>query len=196
MSYRTQISEALKAQLIGKTEAGSRVFTSLDRPLNPKTDFPAVIIYAQASRRSSQDYGNTLIPRTVSVGIEAAISADPLNAMAAAEALADAIELAIEADPTLGLLVENTKWLQTLTDTTSVGETTLGVVLLEYSVDMLTNPRTESLFTDDDGFTAPPTKVFSHTEPTIADHQDPLVIPDVADCGEDGCDLPAWGGER
>ena len=38
-SYRTAIVNAVKAQLLGKTDAADdKVFTSLDRPLNPATD--------------------------------------------------------------------------------------------------------------------------------------------------------------
>jgi len=83
-SYRTRINAAIQAQLTGETVAGDSVHVSLDRPLSPESDLPAILIYTQAARRGPVDYGNSLIPRVVHVTIEAAISSDPLNAINAA----------------------------------------------------------------------------------------------------------------
>jgi hypothetical protein len=145
-SYRTQIKQAIKTQLTGETVAGANVLTSLDRPLNPEHDLPAIIVYTMAARRGSQDYGNSLIPRTVTIAIEGAVSASPQSALSAAEALVDQIETAMEADPTLGQLVTDTKWRQSISDVSSHGSTTMGVCIVEYDVDMMTNLKPDGAY--------------------------------------------------
>lgn len=191
-SYRNQITDAIKAQLTGKTIAGAQVFTSLDRPLDPSKDLPAIMVYAQSSRRGKEDYGNSIIPRMVTVSIEAAVASSAGQELADVETLADEIEAAMEADRSLGLLVNDTEWQQTLTDVTSHGKTPMGVCLLQYSVEMLTNQRPDNAFEfNDDGFTSPPTSVQS--VPNVvppAGHQ-----PEGNLCGPEGCNIPAWEGE-
>lgn len=191
-SYRTQIADAFKTRLLGATPAGQSVFASLDRPLQP-ADLPAVLIYTLTAKRGRQDYGNTIIPRLVTVNIEAAIQSTPANALADAETMSAAIEAAIEADPTLGNLVEDTRWEQTMSDVSAFGELTLGVVMLEYTVSMLT-VRLEGL-PPDDGFLTPPNLVQTRPGTTTIDWP-PGPVPDGdTACGPDGCNIPAWGGE-
>lgn len=203
-SYRTAIVNAVKAQLLGKTiAADSKVFTSLDRPLNPATDLPAIIIYTQASRRSGNDYGRTVVPRMVTVTIEGAVLANAGQELIAANALAEQIEDAWEGDLTLGQLVHDSEWQQTVTDVTSHGQKTMGVCLLQYQVEILTRvaPDGEYEF-HDDGYTVPPTSVQTVPviEPPPADFyvQDaPPVTPDpLVACDEDGCNISAWQGEQ
>jgi hypothetical protein len=192
MSYRTQIAAAVKAALLDQTAAGQRVFTAMDRPLSP-ADLPAVMIYTLASQRGTESYGNTIIPRVVTVHIEAAAQAEPVLALDAAEAMATAIEAAVEADPTLGNVVQDTTWQRTMTDTSSHGEMTLGVALLEYQVSMLTERLAH--IGDDDGFTTPPTLVKTNPHPITIDWPETLK-PGPGDlCGPDGCNIPSWGGE-
>lgn len=202
-SYRTAIVNAVKAQLLGKTAAADdKVFTSLDRPLNPAHDLPAIIIYTQASRRSGNDYGRTVVPRMVTVTIEGAVLAAAGQELAAANALAEQIEDAWETDLTLGQLVHDSEWQQTVTDVTSHGQTTMGVCLLQYQVEILTRlaPDGEYEF-HDDGYTAPPTSVQTVPviEPPPADFyvQDtqPVEPDPMLACGPDGCDIPEWDGE-
>ena len=189
--YRTRIAEAFRAVLLDKTSAGKRVLTKLDKPLNPE-DTPAVMVYANEARRGDPDYGNSVVPRVVRVTIEAAVQSTPADALDAADLLADAIEAAIEADATLGGVVQDTRWDRTLTDTTSIGQRTIGVCLLQYDVDMLTENRQPYPF-DDDGAGLP--RVV-HTLPDThgADLFGTTLTPEF-DCGPEGCAPDAWGGE-
>lgn len=187
MSYRTIIGNAMKDRLLGNTSAGVRVFTSLDRPLSPD-DLPAVIIYTMASKRGKDHYGNALINRIVTLNIEAAITSTPEGALAAAEQLADQIEGAIEADPSLGSVVVDTMWQQTLTDVSAHGAVTLGVVLLEYEVEYLTARNLEPLLGADQPI---PTQVFIDATTTAQAYVDPLM---AASTGTDG-QATYWGTE-
>lgn len=211
-SYREAINQAVKAQLTGKTIAGDRIFTSLDRALNPAADLPAIMVYTTTSKRGRDDLGNGLIPRMVTVVIESAVLAGPGLEIGSAEAFADEIETAMESDRTLGLVVNDCQWQQAATDATSHGEFTMGAAILQYEVEIFTHVKPDGFYEDgDDGFTAPP----SHVEvsplpvPVPPEWEDalnrddfyqtpnpPLVPdPDTA-CGPDGCDIPDWGGER
>jgi hypothetical protein len=192
-SYRTQVNTAFKAALNGRTVAGPRVHTALDRALSP-SDLPAILIYTQAAKRGPQDYGNSLIPRMLTVTIEAALEATPEAAMVQAEALVESIEAAIEADPTLGNVVQDCRWQQSVADVSSMGKVTLGVGLLAYDVTILTHERPPEAFgIGDDGFDQPPATVFTAPDAHAA-NPFPALHPEF-ECGPDGCNVPAWGGE-
>ena len=192
-SYRQQIKDAIKAQLSGKTIAGEQIFTSLDRQLDPENDLPAIMVYTQEARRGPEDYGKSVTPRVVTITIEAATLGQPLAEMDAAEVFADEIEKAMEADRTIGKLVENCLWQQTMTDVTSHGAREIGVCLLQYEATMLTNPLPDGGWEyGDDGFTEPPATVQTVPDVVPPDYGLP---PDDSLCGPDGCDIPAWNGE-
>ena len=195
MSYRTEISDGLKAALVGKTSAGASVFSALDRPLQP-SDLPAVLIYTMGARRVPESNGNAVINRVVAVNIEAAIQSTPENALNEAERLADEIEILIEADPTLGLRVTDTVWQQTLTDISAHGSVTLGVVLLEYEVSVSTPRLADGAFEPDpDGFEGAPPVVYSVPDTHGPGFPSPASGNADTACGPDGCDMPSWGGE-
>jgi hypothetical protein len=195
-SYRKQVAQAFSAVLTGKTVAEARVFTKLDRPLTP-ADLPAIAVYASEARRGAQDYGNSLIPRVLTVTVEGAVRATPEAALDGADDLVDAIEALIEADPSLGNVVNNTRWQRSITDVTSMGRDTIGVCLLQYEVEMLTNVREPDAFgVGDDGFSATPAVVFTLPDTTApaGQRRDPRPEPGM-ECGPDGCAPDAWGGE-
>jgi hypothetical protein len=170
MSYRTQVADALKTRLLGATPAGASVFTALDRPLQP-SDLPAIVIYTPGARRGKGNNDNSLIERDVTVHIEVAIQSTPANALTDADALAQAVEDRIEADPSLGLVVDNTEWQRTTTDVSSFGELTLGVALLEYSVSIYTVRRNEDFI----GLEQPlPTSITVNQESTPQAYVEPL----------------------
>ena len=194
MGYRADIRAAVRAMLLGNTPAADRVFVRLDRPLNPATDLPAIVIYTTMAKRSGESNGNALIPRVVTVSIEAALQASPEAAIDLAEAMAETIEDLIEADPSLGNLVRNCTWRQSISDTSGQGAQTLGVALVEYDVEFDTQRLPDDAFTGDDGFTTPPTVVISDPIPRGPGFPDQLTSDSL--CGPDGCDIPAWGGER
>ena len=214
MSYRTQIAEGFKAALLGNTPAEQSVHTKLDRPLQP-ADLPAVMIYASSARRGSNDFGNALIERLVMVHVESAIQSTQVNALTDADALAASIEAAIEADPSLGGVVNNTRWEQSTSDVSSFGEMTLGVCILEYTVSMYT-PRVPA---EPDGVL--PTSVTINGTPTPQAYVQPLddarldpidIVPSTIEldvvapsrppvtagplCDGDSCDIPAWTGDQ
>ena len=194
-NYRAQAAEAFRARLLGGTPAGANVHTKLDRAMRPD-ELPALLVYANDARRGPQDYGNSVVPRVLSVTIEGAVQADAASALDAADALVEAVELLIEADPSLGNAVQNTRWQRSMTDVTSHGQTTLGVCLLQYDVEMLTHMRTPDAFgVGDDGFSGTPVVVYTLPDTTPPLYRD-AVRPDPAlECGPDGCAPDAWGGE-
>lgn len=195
MGYRAQIAAAVKAQLVGKTIAGNQVMTSLDRKLDPAKDLPAVLVYTMASRRGREDYGQSLIPRLVLVTIECAVLAEPGQELVAAEDFAEQIEVAMDADRTLGRTVNNCLWQQSVSDVTSHGAKTMGVAMIQYEVDVFTNQRPDGYFEfSDDGFTAPPSHVQTAPHVTMPGVPDQFPDADTA-CGPDGCNIPAWDGE-
>lgn len=210
--YRSLIAAALKARL--DTIAGVQAFDKLDRPLQ-MSDLPAAIIYTPTARRGPQTEGNHLIQRLVQVSIEAAVEASPATALGAAEALGAQIEQAIEADASLGNLVDNTEWQSTITDVSSFGEKTLGVVLLEYTVAMFT----QRIPDDEDGVI--PSQVFINAIPTPQAYVEPLddarldpmqlvpsditeqsinpsqpAMPVQSACEGGSCDIGAWQGDQ
>lgn len=212
-NYRSAISDAIKTILTGKTIAGDRVFTSLDRKLDPVKDLPAIMVYSQKARRGTDDMGRSVIPRLVDVTIECAVLAPVGTELDAVSEFAASIEELLDANRTLNNTVNNCLWTESVTDVTNHGATTMGAAMISYEVDVFTNvhPFGGSELPDD-GFTEPPTLVmsdpdvhspafpdgrasmpFDPTNPT--DATNPLPPNDVVQCGPNGCDLPAWGGE-
>lgn len=196
-TYLNTTAEAFCGVLLGNTVADQRVMTRLDRPLSPTAaDLPAVIIYANQARRGGQDYGNSLIPREVVVNIEGAVVATPETALEAAQALVEQIEALVEADPSLGGMVNSCRWQRSIADVSSVGSATLGVCLLQYDVEVLTNVRQPEAFgIGDDGFDGPPGVVCSVPGTTPLELSPPITPDPRFACGPDGCAPPAWGGE-
>lgn len=193
ISYRNQIAEAFRAALLGKTGAGTSVHTKLDRPLDPRTELPAIMVYANRAARGRQDYGNSLITREVEVTVELAVQGTPETALDLADAMVEAIEQLIEADPTLGSVVQDTRWQRTITDTTNHAGATLGVGMLQYEVTMLTHEREPGWFgVGDDGFVTPPTQVITQPDQVPAEIAPPV---GPGPCEGGTCAPPAWGGE-
>lgn len=207
MSYRTDIKDAIQAQLAAADAlSDATIITVLDRQLTP-ADMPAIIIYTLASRRGAESFGETTIPREVVVAIEAAVSSTPSSAETDAEVLAEAIENALDADKTLGNVVKTCEWQETVTDVNSVGDVTLGVVLLQYLVSMHTNQKPDGTFEfSDDGFAQPPTEVYAYSDP-VADEYEVELGDDIAAilaapemetesaCEDGSCAIDAWMGD-
>lgn len=210
-NYRDRINAAIQQQLTGKTAVGDRIFTSLDRRLDPETDLPALMVYSQVAVRGRDDNGKSMIPRLVTVTIECATLAEPHQELTAVNAIVAQVEAVMDADRTLGQTVNACEWQMSISDVTSHGALPMGVAMIEYEVDIFTNQKADGwaeLY--DDGFTAPPTLV--QTNPSVSGpaFQDwgteqvggnppgvpgvPPRNPDMA-CGPNGCDLPAWGNE-
>lgn len=195
MGYRDDVKNAARDILLGNTVAGDNVFTTMDRPISPD-DLPIIIIYTVKSERG-EEYGRGLTTRVVTVRIEAALAVqNPYTAEAVAEAFADEAEKLLNADPAWGGAVTFADWQETVSDVSSIGETIIANVLVEYRVTVYTDERDDAFFgVTDEGFNEPPSVVTTRPDvynPVI----DPVIQPptDTA-CGPDGCDIPAWGGE-
>lgn len=192
--YRTAIADAFKAVLIDKTEANDRVHTKMARPINPMTETPALCIYCSQAKRGPVDMGNSVVPRIVIVTIEGAVSSSADRALDAADEMADAIEEVLEKHQTIGNLVENVRWMRTITDANMMGQTTVGVCLLEYEVCLLTENRQADPFGEDLG--GIPKIVHTLPDNTGAELFPPgRPADDGPACGVGGCAPEAWGGE-
>lgn len=200
--YRSIIKDAARDLLLGQTIAGDRVFSTMDRPIN-ENDLPIIIIYTVASKRG-EDYGRGLTTRKVTVRIEAALSVEnPYAADSVAEDFSDVVEGILNADMSWGNQVACATWQETVSDVSSVSETVIANVLLEYEVEYQTDLREDSFFGgEDDGFTEPPTSV--KTRPDVNYFDDgifpdrpkvPQPPPDTACDPDNGCNIPAWQGE-
>lgn len=211
MSYRTDIAAAIKTQLEGQTAAADdKIFTSLDRPLGPD-DMPSIVIYTMASRRGENSHGESHIPRLVTVAIEAAVLSNPASAMSDAEAFADEIETAMDADRTIGNLVQDCQWQETVTDVDGEGEITIGVVLLQYQVQIATNQKPDSVFEflADGMEDAPlPGEVYINPQPVPDAYDTNELTDDIAQviaepiapvdgaCEDGSCDIGAYQGDQ
>lgn len=139
-NYRTDIREAVKTQLIGRTIAASNVFTSRAKPITPET-MPAVLVYLGEARRNEQELDMSLFRRHVALVIEGALTSSPEAIELDLENFADQLEKAIEFDRTLGNLVIDTRWQSTEPDIVSSGRVLVGAVRVEYEVQVYTNER-------------------------------------------------------
>lgn len=201
MSYRKAIKAAIKAELDGKTAAGDRVYVTMDRPINP-ADLPIIVIYITAAKRGEQEFGRGLTTRMVTVQVEAALAVDdPYKAEQVAEDFADQVETILGADQSWHNQVQNSTWLGTVTDVSSIGEVVVANVLLEYQVEYLNDLKGEEfLGVRDDGFDQPPTNVTTRPDVDLTDdaffRPRPKPPADTACDPVNGCNIPAWQGEQ
>lgn len=173
MSYRSEIKNAVKDLLIGRTQAGTNILATLDRPIN-EDDLPIIVLYTTESKRGKEDFGRGLLMRVVTLCVEAALKTDSAyTAEATAEAFSDVVEDILDADPSWANRVHDSRWQSTTSDVSSVGHSTIANVLLEYEVEYLTSLKDESYFGQtDDGFTEPPDEITIKPGVTPADPTD------------------------
>ncbi len=136
-THRTDIREAVKAQLLAQI-AGINVFTSRAKPVRPE-HFPAALVYLGESKRGRAEHDGSLFQRTIMLVIEGALSDTEDAIEIAAENFAEAIEMAIEADRTIGNRVIETRWQSTDIDVGMAGAAPLGAIRVEYDVEVYTN---------------------------------------------------------
>lgn len=140
MHYRQQIRDALAARLAAaETRAGSNVFTSRARPileiLQKREAVLSVYTADEASKRAQDGY---LLERTLTVSVEAAVGGgDDLDDLL--DLLAEQVEAAIDADPTLGnLLSDDMELTTTSSEITSRGNQQVGAFRMDYEAKYLT----------------------------------------------------------
>ena len=201
MSHRTQIREAVKQQLIShSTMAGSSVFSSRVKPVK---EFPAIIVYlGEAKRYVDQEHDMSLFQRRISLIIEGAVFGPEDTIEGDLEQLAGQIEMAIEADRTLGNLVIETRWQSTDVDIIANAQQYVAGVRVEYEVQIYTNEyQPDGLGLGPD--MPIPTQVWAGPDVVLGGYEAMLSDPSPKTDAEDFVTVPsgnvdvgpAWGGE-
>ena len=100
MAHQRQvIGEAIVALLTGQTTAGARVYLNRVEPLRSK-EIPAVVVYVLGEKSEHGDTAPRELKRELSVDIEALVLLDD-SAASTLNDIAQAIETAMSADPSL-----------------------------------------------------------------------------------------------
>lgn len=127
---RQIIREAIKATLLGKTVAGSRVYETRLVPWRTQ-ELPAISVYAGDESSDDRDTAPRELERTVDMTIDAALFADA-DVDDALDAFALEIERAMHADPTLGGTASDSTLISTTIGTMAEGNRPLGAIQLVY----------------------------------------------------------------
>lgn len=139
-NHRTAIREQARTMLAGATLAGAKVFTNRARPITPN-DMPALLIYTGASRRGDRERDGSMVHRRLELVVEGAVAAtgrgEELEAQL--EQLAEQVECALAADPTLGGLVMDARWQATDPDIVGDGRQLVGAVRVEFELELHTH---------------------------------------------------------
>ena len=139
-NHRTAIREQARTMLAGATLAGAKVFTNRARPITPN-DMPALLIYTGASRRGDRERDGSMVHRRLELVVEGAVAAtgrgEELEAQL--EQLAEQVETALAADPTLGGLVLDARWQSTDPDIVGDGRQLVGAVRVEFELELHTH---------------------------------------------------------
>jgi hypothetical protein len=197
MHYRQRIRDAIAERLAtAETLAGPNVFTSRARPiLEILQKREAVLSVYTADESSQRTKDGRLLERTLTASVEAAAGGgDDLDDVL--DRLAEQVEAAINADPTLGnLLSDDMELTATTSEITARGNQQVGAFRMDFECKYLT-PR----ITEPAGVL--PTQVFVNSFPGPDAYRQMLQRPDssapesVQSACEDGsCDVPAWSGD-
>lgn len=151
MAHRRQlIREAIKAALLGETDAGDRVYETRKAPVK-RLDLPAIAVYT-LSESVSQDSRATSpreLKREMNVAIEAVVK-EGENADDAMDDLALQIERVMHADPTFGGVCGDSMLVETSMDLSELGDQPVGIVILTYAVTYYTGaPEADDVELDD-----------------------------------------------
>ena len=197
MHHRQRIRDAIAERLVtAATLAGANVFTSRARPiLEILQKREAVLSVYTADESSQRTKDGQLLERTVTASVEAAAGGgDDLDDTL--DLLAEQVEAAIDADPTLGnLLSDDMELTATTSEITARGNQQVGAFRMDFECKYLT-PR----ITEPAGVL--PTQVFVNSFPGPDAYRQMLQRPDssapesVQSACEDGsCDVAAWAGD-
>jgi len=141
---RTLIREAVKERLAAKLPETDQRITASRISIHRSTPLfaaklPAILIYTRDERIEDQPNADPgLRYRKLELSVEIVASGD--TAADDADALAQAVEAIIDADETLGLLVEGTRLTRTEVDQGGEGDTPVLAVRLSFEVSYWTRP--------------------------------------------------------
>lgn len=217
MHHRQRIREAVRAQLLAaNTQAGPNVFTSRARPvleILQKREAVLSVYTGDESSADSPDGHNRVRQLTVSIEGMAGGGDDLDDAL---DAMAEQVEAAIDADPTLGTLLSEPMELQSTTsEITARGNQQVGAFRLDFACEYLT--PLASAVADSDALWPErpiPTQVTTRLVPTtdayvppengirpatieqgaVSPSRPPLV--DEQPCADGSCEVPAWTGDQ
>ena len=143
---RQQIREQVGTTLTGLTTTGSNVFQSRVYPLE-NTNLPCLLIYTKTESSEPVDIGtNRPMQRELSLAVECYVKATS-NFDDTIDTIAEEVEKAISADPTLSSKAKDTYLASTDIDFTAEGEKPLAFMTLTFNVEYYTqeqNPDTPS----------------------------------------------------
>lgn len=135
---RQIIREAVVAALLGKTDAGLRVYASRIRPWRGKK-LPAIGVYLDTETADHEDSAPRRYFRSADIRVEIVAEADE-----ALDAVFDAVALQVETallvDPTLGGKADDLEFERTETNLSADGDTLLGACALIFSASYETRP--------------------------------------------------------
>ena len=198
MHYRQRIRDAVRDCLTAaNTLAGPNVFTSRAKPvLEILQRREAVLSVYTADESSDATDDAHLLVRTLTVSIEGmAGGGDDLDDVL--DAMAEQVEAAVDADPTMGALLHKDLVLTGSTSEISArGNMQVGAFRLDYECQYLTQRIAE-------GETFPvPDKVFTNPQPNGKRYteifDEPSAQPPASSgsaCVDGVCNVPSWGGD-
>jgi hypothetical protein len=219
MHYRQRIRETLAIRLAAaETLAGPNVFTSRARPiLEILQKREAVLSVYTADETSVRSPDGHLLTRALTVSVEAAAGGgDDLDAIL--DHLAEQVEAAIDADPTLGgLLTDDLELTATTSEISARGNQQVGAFRMDFEAKYLTERGVDAAL----GPEPPtPTNITISGTPTPAAYVMPLddaiastpaIVPSTIDaqvvspsrppesvqsaCEGGSCDVPAYTGD-
>jgi len=141
---RTLIREAVKERLVAQLPAIDPRITLARISIHRSTPLfaaklPAILIYTRDERIQDQPHADPgLRYRKLELSIEIIASGD--TAAEEVDGLAQAVEAILDADETLGLLVEGTRLTRTEVDQGGEGDTPILAVRLSFEVSYWTQP--------------------------------------------------------
>ena len=168
MHYRQRIRETLAIRLAAaETLAGPNVFTSRARPiLEILQKREAVLSVYTADETSARSPDGHLLTRSLTVSVEAAAGGgDDLDAIL--DHLAEQVEAAIDADPTLGgLLSDDLELTATTSEISARGNQQVGAFRMDFEAKYLTERGVDAALGPE-----PPTPTNITISGTLTDQQ-------------------------
>lgn len=148
MTQSADLRNIAKAQLLGKTDAGSRVYSPLDRP-TWSGNYP--VIFLTTPEENKESLGPNGAPQfevTMTLRVTARVQenqqkddAGAAAAMAALERLQQQIEVALINNPALMSLIEQFPFVRATNDVSGEGEVHLGELKMDIGLQFYQGPE-------------------------------------------------------
>ena len=134
---RQQIRERVAVDVTGLTTTGSRVYQSRIYNLE-KTDLPCLLVYSKNEDSERDTFrGTNGLSRNLSIVIEG-YQKGATNLDDSLDTIAEEVEAALGADPTLNGLAKDSSIASTDIEYTGDGETPIGLVRMTFNVNYRT----------------------------------------------------------